>query len=64
MDRAIAGEFTDLATALDDDIDAWHEAETFVPALHEWLGFTWDEYVRWVQSPRTLDGIVAARRVG
>lgn len=63
MERAVAGEFGDLHTAIDDAIDAWHEAgEREVGSLHVALGMTWDEYAAWVKSPRLLDEIVASRK--
>jgi hypothetical protein len=41
---------------IDDRIDEWHtmdDAEYIAlgePALHEYMGWTWEEYVRWVES--------------
>lgn len=45
------------------DIDAWiarwhDDPSPFGPKLHEFLGLTWDEYKRWVETselPRLLD---------
>jgi hypothetical protein len=36
---------------VDDAVDRWHRApgELDVP-LHEYLGWTWDEYAEWVAS--------------
>lgn len=59
MERACAGEFGDLHTAIDDAIDAWHTGPEG-PPLHVALGMTWDEYAAWVKSPRLLDEIVAS----
>lgn len=63
MERACADEFGDLHSAIDDAIEAWHEAcEREVGPLHVALGMTWDEYALWVKSPRLLDEIVASRK--
>lgn len=40
-----------------DRIDTWHETPNDGVPLHEYLGFTWDEYGRWVKgemSPEEL----------
>ena len=33
---------------IDDAIDAWHEGEGNGMQLHEWLGWTWEEYSDYV----------------
>ena len=48
---------------IDDWIDRWHhgdgkEGET----LHEFLGFTWEEYAEWVRDPGYAAKVLAARR--
>ena len=35
-------------------IDAWHESPTDDGLLHTYLGLTWEQSGRWVQSPKTL----------
>ena len=60
VERFLSGEECDL-TRVDDEIDAWHEADTTVP-LHEWLGFTLDEYQLYVEMPASIRIILAARR--
>lgn len=49
--RALAGEFEgqDLDEVLDTAIDAWHNSNSTKP-LHEFLGFSWNEYVSWVEG--------------
>lgn len=59
VERFLSGEEYDL-TRIDDEIDAWHEAETEIP-LHEWLGFTPDEYQLYVEKPASIRIILAAR---
>lgn len=46
------------ARAIDDAIDKWHSARSeewqarrTPPSLHEWLGWTWEEYQAWVGNP-------------
>ena len=60
VDRMLSGEACDL-TRIDDEIDAWHEADTRAP-LHEWLGLTPDEYQLYVEKPASIRIILAARR--
>lgn len=36
---------------IDDAIEAWHASEGPAGQLHEWLGWTLDEYWNWVKSP-------------
>lgn len=48
-------------TRIDEEIDAWHEADTTVP-LHEWLGLAPDEYQLYVEKPASIHIILAARR--
>ena len=59
VERFLSGEECDLSR-IDDEIDAWHEADTTVP-LHEWLGFTPDEYQLYVEKPVSICVILAAR---
>lgn len=41
---------------LDAAIDAWHEDLTVDIPLHEWLGWSWDEYTRWVEHSEVPRG--------
>ena len=59
VERFLAGEECDLSR-IDDEVDAWHEADTTVP-LHEWLGLTPDEYELYVEKPASIRIILAAR---
>lgn len=61
MQRACAGDFGDLHTAIDDAIDAWHEGPEGLP-LHVALGMTRDEYAAWVENDHLLGEIVATRQ--
>jgi hypothetical protein len=38
------------AEDIDDAIEAWHEGAGSGLHLHEYLGWTWDEYVDWVRD--------------
>ena len=60
VERFLSGEGCDL-TKIDDEIGAWHEADTTVP-LHEWLGLTSDEYQLYVEKPVSIRIILAARQ--
>jgi hypothetical protein len=59
VERLLSGEECDLSR-IDDEIDAWHEADTTIP-LHEWLGLTADEYQIYVEKPAAIRIILAAR---
>jgi hypothetical protein len=60
VERFLSGEECDLSR-IDDEIDAWHEADTTMP-LHEWLGLTSDEYQLYVQEAASIRVILAARQ--
>lgn len=49
-----------LWTDIDDHVEEWHESSSG-EALHEFLGLTWEEYALWVERPRALRLIIAAR---
>lgn len=64
VECALRGDYTDRVMALDDAIDTWHDRrdDRFpVAPMHEWLGFTWEEYRRWAEDPSALDAILAGR---
>lgn len=49
MDEYRAGRAT--ADDIDDYIDAWHtDPNPFGPKLHTYLGMTWEQYKRWVET--------------
>ncbi|MGH6689704.1 MAG: hypothetical protein ACREF4_03370 [Gammaproteobacteria bacterium] len=60
VERLVSGEECDL-TRIDDEIVAWHEADTTTP-LHEWLGLTPEEYELYVERPASIRLILEARR--
>lgn len=35
---------------IDDLIDAWHDGAGEDQALHEYLGWTWEQYKKWVEN--------------
>lgn len=35
---------------VDDAIDAWHDGAGPGQSLHEYLGWTWEQYAHWVQT--------------
>lgn len=45
---------------IDDYVDAWHDGIQDVP-LHEYLGFSPEEYSLWLSEPDMLAHIVRAR---
>ena len=58
MGRALAGEFPDIESitkAALDATDAWHENPGDLQ-LHEFLGLTWPEFCRYIQS--SSDGVL------
>ena len=61
VERVLAGEVYDL-NVVDDDVDAWHDAGGGGCELHEWLGFTEEEYALFVEQPNALGPIFSARR--
>lgn len=65
MDLALSGRIPNPTEAIDDYIEEWHEARTRLE-LHEWLGFTLEEYALFVEKPEFLgiliDRIEAERR--
>lgn len=62
VDRLLSGEEYD-ESAIDDEIDIWHESATKL-SLHEWLGFTPEEYELYVEKPELLRVILGARHYG
>jgi hypothetical protein len=53
------------ADQIDDFVAAWHESgDEETRELHEYLGFTWEEYGVLMMTERTLPLIAEARRTG
>ena len=50
-------------TEINDFVEAWHES-TSKETLHEFLGFTREEYGLWVEQPETLRCILLSRKKG
>lgn len=48
-------DYDDLDETINDLIDAWHQgkAPEGMP-LYEWLGWTKEEYSRWIENPRSI----------
>jgi hypothetical protein len=61
IDMAARGEVR--IEAIDDYIDQWHE-NPGGQELHEFLGFSEDEYERYLNAADCLPLIVAARKLG
>lgn len=57
--RLLSGDEYDLRK-IDDEIDAWHDVKTPL-GLHEWLGFTQDEYALYVEQPHLVKLILSSR---
>ncbi len=38
---------------VDDAVSAWHDSDSKL-GLHEYLGWSWSEYVRWVSDPSQI----------
>ena len=48
---------------IDDWVDRWHaDKAPEGMKLHEYLGFTWEEYGEWMRDPEYASKIVAAQR--
>lgn len=48
---------------IDDYVDLWHDGPSELE-LSDFLGMTWDEYARWVETPQVLPQIILAHRFG
>lgn len=65
MCRAIRGEFPDPEEAVHDAISEWHDIpDDDYPPLHEFLGFSWEEYVDWVMLRKTVRNLIQDRQSG
>ncbi|MDX6670920.1 MAG: hypothetical protein QOI91_1283 [Solirubrobacteraceae bacterium] len=61
VDRVLEG--TAVWTDVDNYVDRWHRSDSD-EELHDYLGFTWEEYALWTEQPRALRFILAARERG
>lgn len=55
--RVRQGQVLDVQREMDNEIDLWHEKKPNC-SLHEWLGFSWDEYCYWLEHPRDLSKLL------
>ena len=62
IDKVLRGE--EFPDNIDDYVDAWHDSDDEDVQLHEYLGFTLDEYKLWVEQPSALKSIFHRRRYG
>lgn len=65
VELCLSGQISNPAEVIDDYIDAWHNdvANGSGKRLHEYLGFTSDEYAQWAEQPQALAGILEERRL-
>jgi hypothetical protein len=50
-----------LLSDIDQFVEKWHESDSD-ESIEEYLGMTFEEYALWVEKPKTLKHIIAARR--
>lgn len=58
LDRAMQGDFEDVHAAIDDAVSEWHASDSEL-SLPAYLGFSDEEYKRWVEHPECLEAIIA-----
>ena len=46
---------------IDDYVGRWHQSSSRLE-LHEYLGFTLQDYAKWVQDPKSIEKIIAKRK--
>lgn len=65
VNEVLSGNVLEPSEEIHDWIDRWHTDKTLhtIP-LHEYLGFSWEEYQRWSKEPSLLRCIFAARHAG
>lgn len=61
LDLAARGEA--LVDDIDDHIDSWHDDQLGL-SLHEYLGFSHEDYKLWLEQPAVLRFLVHQRRLG
>lgn len=59
IDKLIAGAIS--AKQVETHINKWLNDKRIKKDLHEYLGFTWDEYVAFITEKKTLKQIVLDR---
>lgn len=59
VQAALNGEIFDL-NEIEEYIELWHQADGKVP-IHDWLGFTSEEYSDFQQDPTQLHNILIRR---
>jgi hypothetical protein len=60
IDRCVAGKSS--LEEIDDYIDIWHKSDIAI-SLHEFLGFSEEEYSVWLKRPDYLDFIINLRKL-
>lgn len=63
VQKYLAGEIkiSDLDLVINDFIDKWHSVDDNTE-LHDFLGFTYEEYKQWISYPGTLWKILESKR--
>lgn len=62
VERLLKGEILDVGR-INDEVASWHKTDSPLP-LHDWLGFTEEEYALFVERPSSVRYILAARARG
>lgn len=62
VDYAIDHQDENLDELLDEYISLWHILPHKLPALHIYLGLTWDEYVLFVEGQSSIQEIIRKRK--
>lgn len=50
------------AMQIDDYVAEWHRSDS-AESLHEYLGMTFNEYMRWIQEPHSLPHIINEKKL-
>lgn len=61
VEQVLNDKITDPINRIDDFISEWHSSNTNL-SLHEWLGFTWQEYSLFIENQNNLEQIFASRK--
>src|SRR6185369_955405 len=64
VELVLSGQLVDPECEIGHFIARWHKAGEELPALHEWIRMTWDEYALFVEQPTLLRAILMARKFG
>lgn len=54
--------YTAILNLVDDMVDEWHEGDSELP-LSAYLGFTHEEYARWVEDPDHVFVLLRQRKM-